>query len=492
MTRTGPNAIYYLTTPIYYVNSKPHIGHAYTTFAADILARNAKLLGRETHFLTGTDENSLKNVEAAKKAGKPVAEFIDELSTTWSQTWRKLGIQHSGFIRTTQDIHKQAVIKFWDAVKESGDLYEGTYEGLYCAPCEAFVTESDLNEDGKCPLHLRRPDQVKEGNFFFKASKYKRKILAHIKENPDFIQPIARRNEVIAYIEEHFQDISVSRYALEWGIPVPDEPDQVIYVWFDALINYLSGAGYGWDEKAFKNLWPANLHIVGKDIIKFHCALWPAMLLSAGLPLPKKIFAHGFFTVDGQKISKSLGNAIDPLHIAEKYGNDVLRYYLFSRIPFGSDGDFCFKQLEEAYTADLANTLGNLASRVAGMSAKYFDNGIVSLGTANAVNTFPALQKWLKEVQEQTARLEFKEALEAIMDRARMLNRRIEQQKPWQLAKEDRLDDLERFLSGLALQLVYIGQAILPYMPSTGKKLVQHFSADFVTKITPLFPKEKA
>jgi len=479
----------YVTTPIYYVNSKPHIGHAYTTIAADVLARNASRSCIDNHFVTGSDENSLKNVEAAKKAGRPVQEFIDELAKIWASTWDDLGIEYDTFIRTSQEQHIQGVLKFWETVKASGDLYKGTYEGLYCPGCEAFISANDLNEAEECPAHLRRPDSVKEDNYFFRASKYKQQILDHIATNPDFISPKSRRNEVIAYIKEHFDDISVSRQALEWGIPVPGEPDQVIYVWFDALINYLTAVGYGWNDELFAKWWPADLHLVGKDIIKFHCALWPAMLLSAGLPLPKQVFAHGFFTIDGQKIGKSLGNAIDPLHIAEKYGNEALRYYLFSKIPFGNDGDFSFQQLEESYNADLANTLGNLASRVAGMSVKYFD-GQVDIHPDYIKKEGPVLDKWVRGIRTLTAQCRFKDALWQIMEKARECNKLIDIVQPWVMAKEGQTEDLRNVLGSLAYQLVYIGYAINPYLPETGRKLAKIFSASEVSKLAPLFPKK--
>jgi len=480
---------FYVTTPIYYVNSNPHVGHAYTTIAADVLKRSARLENKDTFLVTGSDENSLKNVKAAQEAGQPTQEFINKLSYVWADTWNQLNIDYDFFIRTSDVRHVDGVVKFWEKVKASGDLYKGTYEGLYCAPCEAFLSTADLNENGKCPTHLRKPDEVKEGNYFFKASKYKQQILNHIASNPDFIQPISRHNEIIAYIENHFEDVSVSRQALEWGIPVPDEPDQVIYVWFDALINYLTAVGYGWNTDIFAKWWPADLHLVGKDIIKFHCALWPAMLLSAGLPLPRQIWAHGFFTVDGQKISKTLKNTVDPLQIAETYTHEGLRYYLLGKLPFGSDGDFSFENLQHAYDADLANTIGNLASRVSGMINKYFGGHLPS-APEYINNSASELAEWVKNIRNLTAQLHFKEALSEILSRARGCNKEIEDLKPWQLAKNKDYTTLGRFLFTLAYRLVYIGYAINPYLPETGKKLAKTFSSPQVKKLSPLFPKK--
>ncbi|MEK7123124.1 MAG: class I tRNA ligase family protein [Patescibacteria group bacterium] len=305
---------YYLTTPIYYINDKPHIGHAYCTIVADVIAQYHRLRGDDTFFLTGIDENSLKNIESAEKIGMGdrIAEYLDMQAAIWQQTWDSLGISNDYFIRTTEEHHKQGVEKFWRRVQAQGDIYKGEYEGFYCIGCEEFIRPTDL-VNGQCPIHKRDPEKLLEKNYFFAASRYRDRLLEHIEKNPNFIQPQSRRNEVINYIQNHFDDISISRETMKWGIPVPDDPKQVVYVWFDALINYLTGIGYGWDDELFTRWWPCDLHLVGKEIIKFHCALWPAMLMSAGIPLPERVFAHGFLTIDGQKMSKSLGNAIDPV-----------------------------------------------------------------------------------------------------------------------------------------------------------------------------------
>lgn len=474
---------YHLTTPIYYVNAEPHIGHAYTTIAADVLAR---VHGPGTQFTTGTDENSLKNVEAAKKAAKPTQQYVDEMAKVWSETWHKLGIKSTTFIRTTENNHRLAVEKFWKIVSANGDIYRGTYVGQYCAGCEAYVNESELL-DGLCPMHKTVPQQLKEENYFFRASRYRDQILAYIEANPEFISPESRRNETISFIKSGFGDISISRKTQGWGIPTPDNDSEVIYVWFDALINYISAVGYGWDEEQFQKKWPADLHLVGKDIIKFHCALWPAMLLSAGLPLPKKIFAHGFFTVDGQKISKSLGNAIDPIRISQKYGTDALRYYLLAKLPFGNDGDFSFSQLDEVYNADLANGLGNLASRVSNMVEKYLD-GCVPANPASRT-----LLSWavVPLVRTYTRSLQFREALELLWKEIYRANKQIEDHKPWQLAKEGKQAELTTLLHELVFDLRIISDLLEPFLPLTSKKLLAAFGSDKITKIEPLFPRLK-
>jgi methionyl-tRNA synthetase len=469
---------FYLTTPIYYVNDKPHIGHAYTTIAADTLARYHEMKGEEVFFLTGTDENSQKNVQAAEKKGfKDIKKYIDEMSSIWQMTWDNLGLINNDFIRTTEERHKKGVEKFFAAVHKKGDIYKGFYEGYYCVGCEAFVTKSDL-VDGKCPIHKTAPEVIKEENYFFRASRYKDNLLKYIEANPEFIQPPERRHEIINYIKDHFEDISISRQSMKWGIPLPIDEKQAIYVWFDALINYLTGVGYGWDEAKFKKYWPADLHLVGKDIIKFHCALWPAMLLSAGLELPRRVFAHGFFTINGEKISKSLGNTIDPVELVRKYSMDTLRYFLLKEITFGHDGDFSEERLKERYNSDLANGLGNLVARTLAMTEKYFTSKVPK----NKVDPSKLLAFDLKgdwgRYDYFMDQLKFDEALEVAWEDIRAADGYVDKEKPWELAKAGDTDNLAQVIYNLLEMIRHIAWMIAPFMPETSDKILEQLGFD--------------
>lgn len=457
---------YYITTPIYYINDKPHIGHAYATFVADTFARYHRLKGEDVFFLTGTDENSTKNVDAAREKGfDDIQSYLDMQSEIWRNTWKSLEITNNDFIRTTEDRHKRGVEKFFRIVHANGDIYKGSYQGLYCAGCEAFLRESDL-EQGLCPFHKKRPERIEEQNYFFRASKYREALLAHIEKNPDFIQPVSRRNEITNYIKDHFEDISISRENIEWGIRLPIDETHVIYVWFDALLNYLTGIGYGSDEEKFLGYWPADTHIVGKDIIKFHCALWPAMLLSAGLPLPRKVFAHGFFTIEGQKVSKSLGNAIDPLLLRERYGLDVLRYFLLREIPFGGDGDFSEARLQERYVSELSKGIGNFTSRVLTLAeksgAEKFDATRLPAEQEAARAVADSRFAWQKGFENCALH----ESLNAVHDLIAWGDRYIDKSKPWTLLKDDQQSAVQ-ILSILVELLRQTSLFLLPFMPHT-------------------------
>ncbi len=361
---------FFLTTAIDYVNSRPHLGTAYEKITADVIARYKRLCGIETHFLMGNDEHSQNVFRRAAEEGVPPLVYCDRMEQEFRRTWQGLDISFDDFIRTTEARHRAGVVHLVERIYEAGDIYQGEYEGWYCVSCEAFKQEKDLI-DGRCPLHLTTPQWIKEKNFFFRLSRYEGAIRRHLESHPEFLQPEIRRNEILRLLEGGLEDISISRAGQAWGIPLPFDPGSVVYVWFDALINYASAVGLGTDDVRFARWWPADLHLIGKDITRFHTVIWPAMLMSARLELPRQVFGHGFLTVDGQRMSKTLGTAIDPVEAASRLGPDPLRLYLVKEIPFGGDGDFSWQRFDERYNADLANNFGNLVSRVAAMAARY-------------------------------------------------------------------------------------------------------------------------
>ncbi|MBI3983712.1 methionine--tRNA ligase [Candidatus Microgenomates bacterium] len=473
-------AKFYVTTPIYYVNDRPHIGHTYTTIAADVLARYWRGRGEQVLFSVGLDENAQKTVNAAATQNQDIKTYTETMAKVWQSTWDKLGITYDRFVRTTSTAHQQAVYAFFEPVQARGDIYRGTYEGLYCVGHEAFLKPEDL-VDGKCPEHGKPPEPFKEENYFFKLSAYAKPLLEHIKANPEFVQPKTRRNEVVAFITRGLEDISISRATQKWGIPFPGDSNQVVYVWFDALINYLTATGY--PAADFAKWWPADVHLVGKDIIKFHCIIWPAMLLSAGLELPKSIFAHGFFTVEGQKVSKSLGNAIDPLAIAAEFGNDTLRYYLLKEIPFGGDGEFNHQRLAAVYTSDLANDLGNLVQRTAKMVKQYQQGVVGTLGQgAHDVAAY----------HEAVAKLELDKALAEVWSMVHGLNQYVDEEKPWLLAKQNDDEHLGEVLDYLVGNILQVGKLLEPFLPETAAKIAQTFADGTVhTEVGILFPKKE-
>ncbi len=468
---------YYVTTPIYYVNDLPHIGHAYTTIAADILNRYHTLLKQDSFFLTGTDEHAKSSLETATEKGEEVQEYVRKMSNNWQKTWQELDISNSAFIRTSSPQHKQGVLEFFSRVYAQGDIYKGHYKGLYCSRCEEFKTKRDLDADDYCPIHKIKCQAIEEENYFFRLTKYKEQLLQHYQNNPHFIQPSGRRKEVLNYVQDYMEDISISRQGLSWGIKLPLDPTHTIYVWFDALINYLTGIGFGHDEKHFKHYWPANVHLVGRDITKFHCALWPAMLMSAKLELPKQIFVHGFFTLNGEKMSKTLGNTINPLALKNQFTFDAIRYYLFSEIPFGADGDFSLSQLKERYNAKLAHGLGNLCARVAKLAER--TNADYNL-------TPPSLkERQTPEYQTYMDSLNFQKALEYIWNKISLLDKEISENKIWEQ------DDVELTLTLKAIikELLCIGILLQPLLPATANTILNHFSQQKITALKPLYPK---
>ncbi len=455
---------YYITTPIYYVNDIPHIGHTCTTLVADILARSQK----DSFFLTGTDEHGAKIAEAAKKADKQPLNFADEVSQRFIESWKLLNINYDYFIRTTDEKHKKLAQDFMQKLYEKGDIYKGKYEGLYCIGCEKFITEKEL-VDGKCPLHSREPERQSEENYFFRLSKYTNKVKELIESNEFLIEPENKRKEVLNKINNGVEDLSVSRANVEWGIPIPWDKKHTIYVWFEALLNY-------WTTPQIlgKNLWPADLHLIGKEIAWFHCVIWPAMLLACGEELPKKVFVHDFYNLKGEKMSKSLGNVITPQALVEKYGVDGTRYLLAAFFPFSTDTALSQELMDEKYNADLANGLGNLVSRVAKLAEKME----ISMSNPNS-NSDPS------SVSKSEPDINLPQSLNGVWEKLRKLDKGLNEKQPWKLAESEAKPVLEKLIS----ELLKINIELKPFMPETCEKIEKIFAASPIKATSPLFPK---
>lgn len=461
---------FYVTTPIYYINDVPHLGTAYTTIAADILARYHRLRGHDTWFLTGTDEHGLKIERAAKEQGMEPAAFADKMSAPFREAWEKLGCSFDDFIRTTEPRHKEKVAKLWERVQASGDLYLGAYEGWYCVGCEAYYTEKEL-EEGKCPTHQRPAERVREPSYFFKLSKYQDKLLEFYEQNPKFVMPQGRFNEVKSFVRGGLEDLSVSRTSFSWGVPVPGDPEHVMYVWFDALANYWSAV----EDGDLSRFWPANVHLVGKDILRFHAIFWPAFLMSAGLSLPETVFAHGWMTVNGHKMSKSLRNTVAPLKLAEAFGADPIRHYLMAAISFGQDGDFNLKDLVKRYNAELGNTLGNLANRVLTQCAKHFENTVPPKEEGKDEEPERKLSQLFVQMS-QKARDELdalapSRAIGHILAFIVGANGYLDEAAPWTAAKRGDTARLGHILTTAVEALEAISLMIAPFMPTKADEL---------------------
>ena len=465
---------YYLTTPIYYVNDKPHIGHAYTTLACDALARFKRLDGFDVMFLTGTDEHGQKVQKSAEDKGIDPKTFTDQVSQNFRDLTATLNFSNDDFIRTTEERHYKSCQKLWNTLIENGDIYLGSYAGWYAVRDEAFYAESEIT-DGKAPSGAP-VEWVEEPSYFFRLSAYQDKLLAHYDANPDFVAPKSRLNEVRSFVAGGLNDLSVSRASFSWGVPVPGDDAHVMYVWLDALTNYITAAGYGQDDEAdrFPSRWPADLHMVGKDIVRFHAVYWPAFLMAAGVPLPKRVYAHGWWTNEGQKISKSLGNVIDPVDIAETYGLDQMRYFLLREVPFGNDGDFSHNAMVHRMNGDLANDLGNLSQRVLSMIFKNCDGVMPSKPTALAEADETILKQvdgLLERQRHHYDNQQFHEALKDIWDVVSAANRYVDDMAPWALRKTD-LDRMGDVLWVLAETLRQVAILIQPVMPEASAAML--------------------
>lgn len=471
------NDKFFITNAIPYVNAKPHVGHALEFVQSDVIRRFHKLLKDETLLLCGGDENAIKNVQAAEKANVPLQEFIDTNTKLFEDLAKKLDVEFNVFQKGSSENHYKASQKLWELCDKNGDIYKKSYTGLYCVGCEQFYEKEELNENGECFEHPgKKLDEVEEENYFFKLSKYQDQILEILESESLTIVPNSRKNEMVSFVKQGLQDISISRSnkrARNWGVPVPNDDTQKMYVWFDALNIYQSGVGFGTNEEEYNKWWPADVHVIGKGIIRFHAVYWPAFLLSAGLKIPKSLFVHGYFTVDGQKMSKTLGNVVDPLEIIGKYGVDALRYYLLSQIPSTGDGDFSETRLKEVYNSDLANGLGNLVSRVAKLAEKNEQKGGVLPNS---------LDSKLTEILDK---YDFNIALEHIWGEIKIADKLVNEKKPWELSGEE----LSIVLENLVEKIIHIAYNLQPFLPTTSEHILNQFTADSVRSQDGLFPR---
>jgi len=472
---------FYLTTPIYYVNDAPHIGHAYTTVAGDVLTRWHRQKGESVWFLTGTDEHGEKVMNTAKSNNVSPQEWCDRLvEDAWKPNWKALNIANDDFIRTTEPRHEERVQRFMQLLKDKGFIYAGKFEGPYCIGCEEFKLPGDLDE-GKCKVHGKPVENLSEDNWFFKLSAFVEPLLEHYKNNPQACEPASARNEVVAFLESGVRDLSISRSTFDWGIPVPWDTDQVIYVWFDALLNYATAVGLGDAPdsdggKKFAKTWPADVHLVGKDILRFHAVIWPAMLMAAGLPVPGKVFAHGWLLVGGEKMSKSKLTGIAPRDITDHFGVDAFRYYFLRAIPFGSDGSFSWEDMSARYTSELANDFGNLASRLIAMIEKYCD-GVIPKPAHNSELAM-LLAQTVDVADKAICALDFQGGINAIMDYCKRVNGFVTEQEPWAIAKDPARDEeLNAVLYNTADSIRALAILLHPVMPATTEILWESLGA---------------
>ncbi|MBT5824392.1 methionine--tRNA ligase [Candidatus Peregrinibacteria bacterium] len=475
---------FYLTNAIAYTNAGPHIGHLLEAIQGDALTRYHRLQEHDTRFLVGTDEHGTKMSATAKEKGVTPQALADENSEIFRDLHVKFNCANDDFIRTTDDLHKRGAQKLWKMIDAAGKFYEKEYEGLYCSGCEAFVVKKDL-VDGNCPNHARPPELLKETNIFFKLSEYTDVLREKIESNDFVIKPQSRRNEILSFLKEGLHDVSFSRpkSSLAWGVDVPGRDDQVMYVWGDALSNYLTALGFADDDALVEQYWPADVHLVGKDITRFHCLIWPAMLLAAGLEMPKAVYAHGFITSEGQKMSKSIGNVVDPFEILEEWGVDPVRYFLLREIPTGDDGDFSKERFAVVYKDELQNTIGNLVRRVVAMTIKYFD-GVTPEGNDDLKQ--PIADAW-SGYESSFEDFNIKKAIEHCLDLARVGNSYVDDNKPWELAKTD-MEALKPVLANLIALCTNVGYMLQAIIPESAEKILEQVTGETVTLGEQLFP----
>lgn len=467
--------VFYITTPIYYPNDVPHIGHAYTSVAADFIARYHRLRGDEVFHLTGVDEHGLKLQRAAEAAGLDPQAWVDDMDPKWREVWARLDIAYDDYIRTTEERHRAAVTKLLQAVYDNGrdDIYRGTYEGLYCVSCEAYYVEDDLVDRELCPIHERPVELLQEENYFFRLSAYQDRLLEHYERLPDAVQPDTRRNEVLSVIRGGLRDFSISRTTFDWGFPLPWDGDHICYVWFDALTNYLTAAGYVADPARFDRTWPATIHLMSKDILRFHAIYWPAMLMAGGVEPPTQVWSHGYLTVGGKKMSKTNLTGIHPFELIDHFGTDSYRYYFMREMRFGEDGNFSWESMTERHNADLANGLGNLASRVLAMLGSYFDGVVpVPVVEASAGDLPEVIADAVRRYDEHMLAVQLQPALTAVWDIVDRANGYLVEQAPWKLAKDDaNRDELASVLYASAELLRILAILIQPIMPGAAERL---------------------